>query len=334
MINETIKNKLKELPHLPGIYKMLDNKGNIIYVGKSKCLNKRVKSYFTSTPTWEKVKKMVNLISDIDYVVTDTHLEARLLECELIKSIKPVFNSQMKHDHRYVYLSVGSNYKQAPLAVTAYPCENSFGPFRSKHTLTDAVGYFNNLYPLVKSSGSYEFDYHILPCLMNRETFHKNQEALLDILDNSNNLELMIRLSEEKMMTAASELRFETASLYRDVISGLKYVKHGIDGYSSLLNRKIVLKIPSEKGVKLFLVSEGNIIHRKLYKTICKKNLEAFLRKGNEVLIKTDISSFPQKGLIVNSYDHEFMTEKMSIDFRDILYSEITSLSEDKLLFL
>jgi excinuclease ABC subunit C len=334
MINEVIKNKLKELPHLPGIYKMLDNKGNIIYVGKSKCLNKRVKSYFAATPTWEKVKKMVGLIQDIDYVVTDTHLEARLLECELIKSIKPVFNSQMKNDNRYVYLSVGNNHKQAPLTVTAYPAENSFGPFRSKHTLIDAVSYFNNLYPLTKDEGSYQFNYHILPCIMDKDNFLKTREALLEILGSSINLEVMIRLNEEKMMTAASELKFETASFYRDVISGLKYMKHGIDGYSSLLNRKIILKIPSEKGVKLFLVSEGNIIHKKLYKTMCRKNLDAFIRKGNETLIKDNLPLFPTKGLIVNTYDKEFMTEKMSIDFRDILYSEITSLSEDKLLFL
>ncbi len=334
MINETIKNKLKELPHLPGIYKMLDNRGNIIYVGKSKCLNKRVKSYFTATPTWEKVKKMVNLIEDIDYIVTDTHLEARLLECELIKSIKPVFNSQMKNDNRYVYLTVGKHCKKAPLTVTAYPEDNSFGPFRSRHTLTDAVGYFNNLYPIVKRDGTYQFDYHILPYAMDKEAYTKNKEALLDILGSSGNLELMIRLSEDKMMIAAGELKFETASLYRDVIAGLKYVKHGIDGYSSLLNRKIILKIPSEKGIKLFLVSDGNIIHRKLYKTMCRKNLDAFIRKGNITLLKTVTSHYPNKGLIVNTYDQEFMTEKMSIDFRDILYSEITSLSEDKLLFL
>lgn len=334
MINETIKNKLKELPHLPGIYKMLDSRGNIIYVGKSKCLNKRVKSYFTATPTWEKVKKMVNLIEDIDYIVTDTHLEARLLECELIKSIKPVFNSQLKNDNRYVYLTVGNHCKRAPLTVTAYPEENSFGPFRSKHTLIDAVGYFNNLYPIVNIAGLYQFDYHILPYAMNKESYEKNKEALLDILSSSGNLDLMISISEEKMRIAAGDLKFETASLYRDVIAGLKYVKHGIDGYSSLLNRKIVLQIPSENGVKLFLVSEGNIIHRKLYKTMCRKNLDSFIRKGNETLIKTVTTHFPSKGLMVNTYDKEFMTEKMSIDFRDILYSEITSLSEDKLLFL
>lgn len=332
MTNETIKNKLKELPHLPGIYKMLDSKGSIIYVGKSKCLNKRVKSYFTATPTWEKVKKMVNLISDIDYIVTDTHLEARLLECELIKSIKPVFNSQMKNDNRYVYLTVGNNLKQAPLSVTAYPGDISFGPFRSRHTLIDAIGYFNNLYPIVKNDGSYQFDYHIFPVHLYRETFEKNKDALLEILGNSINLELMITLSEEKMVAAASELKFETASLYRDVISGLKYIKHGIDGYSSLLNRKIILKIPSEKGIKLFLVSEGKIIHRKLYKSMSKRNLDSFIKKGNETLINT--ACLHKTGLVVNTYDKEFLTEKMSIDFRDILYSEITSLSEDELMFL
>lgn len=334
MINEFIKQKLDGIPFLPGIYKMLDNKGNIIYVGKSKCLHKRVRSYFATTPAWEKVKKMVSFIADIEYIVTDTHLEARLLECELIKSLKPVFNAQLKNDNRYVYLSVGNNFKQTPLTVTPLPTEHSFGPFRSKYTLIDAVAYFNNLYPIIKTENTYLFDYHIIPTPMNDTDFLKNKEALLNILGSSKNLELMIRLSEEKMLTASGDLKFETASLYRDVISGLKYVKHGIDGYSSLLNRKIILKIPAKSGMKLFYVSEGNIIHRKLYKNMCQRYLDAFIKKGEENLLASNSAKPLQKGLLINSYHKDFMTEKMRIDFRDILYSEISSLSEDMLLFL
>ena len=75
---------------------MLDFKGNIIYIGKSKCLKKRVHSYFVKSPVWEKAKKMAPLIYDINYIVTDTHLEAMLLECEMIKTIKPYFNAAMK----------------------------------------------------------------------------------------------------------------------------------------------------------------------------------------------------------------------------------------------
>lgn len=334
MIKENIKNKLNEIPFLPGIYKMIDGKGNIIYVGKSKCLNKRVRSYFTSTPTWEKVKKMVGFIVDIDYIVTDTHLEARLLECELIKSLKPIFNAQMKYDNRYVYLNVGCNEKQSPLTVTPLPKDISFGPFRSKYTLIDAISHFSNLYPIIKGENTYEFEYHIIPFQMDSITYAKNRETLLNLLNNSQNLERMIGLCEEKMLTSSKELKFETASLYRDVISGLKYIKHGIDGYSSLLRRQIILRIPTSEGVKLFYISEGNIIHRKIYKTISQRNMDNFLKKGNEILGLTGSYQALQKGLITNTYPKEFMTDKMRVDFRDILYSEISSLSEDMRIFL
>ena len=80
------------LPMEPGIYKMIDAKGNVIYIGKSKMLNKRVKTYFANNPNWDKINRMVRLIDDIDFIVTDTHLEARILECSLIKELKPIFN--------------------------------------------------------------------------------------------------------------------------------------------------------------------------------------------------------------------------------------------------
>src|SRR5690554_855055 len=116
-MSPAIKEKLDQIPPLPGIYKMLDSRGNIIYVGKSMCLRKRVSSYFTGNHRWKKVEKLVFFTADIDYIVTDTHLEARLLECEMIKKLKPVFNSQMKNDNGYVYLKVESDSRYKVLSV-------------------------------------------------------------------------------------------------------------------------------------------------------------------------------------------------------------------------
>ena len=82
-----LKHKIKYIPQLPGIYKMLDAQGNTIYIGQSKCLQKRVRTYFTPTHKRNKVDKLVSFIADLDYQVTDTHLEAKLLECRLIKEI-------------------------------------------------------------------------------------------------------------------------------------------------------------------------------------------------------------------------------------------------------
>ena len=156
-MTELLRDKLQKLPDLPGIYKMLNRDGQIIYIGKSKCLKNRVRSYFSKTPTWEKVKKMVNMIHDFEIIVTDTHLEARLLECELIKFYKPVFNSQFKTDSRYVFLNIENSNKYSPLTISTERKNNSYGPFRSKYTLKDAILSLENLYPFQKTNDGYAF---------------------------------------------------------------------------------------------------------------------------------------------------------------------------------
>ncbi|WP_313129783.1 GIY-YIG nuclease family protein [Anaerocolumna sp.] len=138
-LSEKLKERLHTLPELPGVYKMLDSQGNIIYIGKSKCLKKRVKSYFVNSPKWEKVNKLVRFIEDIEYEVTDTHLEARLLECELIKKRKPSFNSQMKHDKNYVYLKVAEFNNHNSLSIILDREDNCYGPFRRKFSIYDII---------------------------------------------------------------------------------------------------------------------------------------------------------------------------------------------------
>ena len=100
---------LDELPEAPGVYKMLGDGGNILYIGKSKCLKHRVKSYFVKKPVWEKAEKMAGFIRDIEIEPTHTHLEAMLLECELIKKHRPFFNRQMKNDSGYLYIKPGES---------------------------------------------------------------------------------------------------------------------------------------------------------------------------------------------------------------------------------
>ena len=149
-ISDKIKKKLDMLPMEPGIYKMIDAKGNVIYIGKSKMLNKRVKTYFANNPNWDKINRMVRLIDDIDFIVTDTHLEARILECSLIKELKPIFNSQMKHDRGYVYLKIENYNKNRALSVVESREESCFGPFRKKFHLNENYQQFKNIYPIIK----------------------------------------------------------------------------------------------------------------------------------------------------------------------------------------
>lgn len=317
-MSDKLKNKLNNIPALPGIYKMLDSRRNIIYVGKSKCLKKRVKSYFVTDHKWEKVKKMVALIRDIEYIVTDTHLEARLLECSLIKTIKPPFNSQMKNDRRYAYLQIKDYNPYNSLAVVHERSDYTYGPLRSQHMLIELIDLLKNLYPIQFTGDKYEFEYHLFPITMDQITFEKNQQVLIDLLSNEEKLKLFIEQLEDNMNKAASTYHFEKASKYRDIIRGLEYVKHGINGYRDLFSKRLVLKLPTQEGVKLFYVNKGNILLTKKYKRISSldKYLKNFIDKGNAIECNEIME----------------IDDKAAIDYRDILYSEINSLPEDMII--
>lgn len=321
-ISADLKNKIKNIPMLPGIYKMIDNRGQVIYVGKSKCLKKRVQSYFSKDHKWEKIKRLVSLIHDIDYIVTDTHLEARLLECDLIKTLKPYFNSQMKNDRKYVYLQIKDYNPYNPLAVVNERTDNSYGPFRSKNLLEDLVGLLKNIYPLSFVKNQYVFEYHIFPAAMDKETYCSNKKILKDLFDCEDKMSLFISQLEDKMHDEAMNYRFETASVYRDIINSLKYVKHGINGYKDLFSKRLVLKIPTIDGVKLFYVCKGKILLTKKYKRLPRNEdyIKNFIIKGNAIRKEY-------------SFAEEKIIDKETLDYRDILYSEICSLPEDMIIW-
>ena len=309
------KDKLKQIPRLPGIYKMIDSRGNIIYIGKSKCLQKRVQSYFVSTPKWEKVNRMVSLIKEIEYIVTDTHLEARLLECKLIKELKPYFNAQLKNDQRYFFIRIDDYNRYHPLSITSDRTENSFGPFRGKYTVSEFMDKLKNLYPITKCNGRYVLDYHIFPIEMKEDMFHQNRAVLLELFTGEGNIGELITELQTKQEEAASSYRYEIASVYRDLIRGFHILKNGLDGYKALVSKRLLLILPIDKGYKLFLVTGGSVVHSKVCSTITEEVKEQFIREGME--------RFPDtKNYLEN--------EKIWIDYRDIIYSEISDLPKDQ----
>lgn len=212
MLTDIIQKKLKQLPDAPGIYKMLDAEGRIIYIGKSKCLKKRVSSYFAPEPKWEKAKKMSPFIRDMDYTVTDTHLEAMLLECRLIKQIRPYFNVIMKSDEKYVYLELGTDRRKSPLAVSYTKTENSYGPVRSRRSLEELVDGMQNLYPLEEGEGEgIDFSYHLFPEILSEERFLSNRRILQKICENPSVMQAFLRTVETHMQNAAEKQKFEMA---------------------------------------------------------------------------------------------------------------------------
>ncbi len=307
--------KLKQIPKLPGIYKMLDSQGVIIYIGKSKCLQKRVRSYFVKTPAWDKVNRMITMIRDIEYVTTDTHLEARLLECSLIKEYKPRFNAQMKNDKNYFFIKVENYNKYNPLSVIEERTNHCFGPFRSKYTISEFLDILKNIYPIKWNGNRYEFEYHMFPITMQQDDFDHNKELLLELFESEDNLLFMIETLQSKLEDAVSLYRYEMASIYRDMIFCMQMIKNGLNGYKNLLSRSILLKLPLDNGgCKLFYILNGRIIH-----SMMAENLTEDIRKDFIHASK----------LLIPSVHSIQENEKEWIDYRDIIYSELSDLPEE-----
>lgn len=310
--------KINSIPAEPGIYKMLDSNGIIIYVGKSKSLKNRVRSYFAESPKWAKVEKMVSFIDDIEYIVTDTHLEAILLECTLIKEIKPMFNSQLKNDEKYIYLKLEEFNIYNPLSIVNIREENSFGPFRRKFLVVELINSLKNIFPIIKENGSYYFQYNLMPISMDRKTFEENKKSLEEIFSDDKKMMLLINRLEEKMKDSATKLQFATASFYRDIIYRLNYLKSGIYGYKTIFSKDIFLKIPVNNGLKLFFISKGEILLKSSFPNLTELDIVDFINKAKGLK-----SSVPKE-----------LSEKSSMDYRDILYSEIKSLPEEMVIYL
>lgn len=316
-IPEHLIKKINEIPLLPGIYKMIDRERRIIYIGKSISLKKRVKSYFIGTHKRKKVERMVSLINDIEYIVTDTHLEARLLECELIKTIKPIFNIQFKNDKKYAYLKINDYNIHNSISLTNKKEENAFGPFRQIYLISSLINSFKNLYPIVEKDNDYNFEYNLFPINMNKENFEINKKSLISIFSDNNNLLLFIDKLEQKMKIAASSLEFATAAIFRDIIYGLKYLNFSIYGKDEIFHKNLILKIPIPYGYKLFFVSRGKVIFKKSYSSLNQADIESFADIGQNLISSNNISE----------------NQRAVIDFRDILYSEINSLPKEMVLF-
>lgn len=312
-VSDKLNERLHNIPELPGIYKMLDSHRNIIYIGKSKCLKKRVKSYFVNAPKWEKVNKLVLFIDDIEYEVTDTHLEARLLECELIKKIRPSFNSQMKHDKNYVYLKVDDFNNYNSLSIVLDREDNCYGPFRKKYSMYDIIDSLKHIFPIVKTTAGFDFEYHILPITIARDTFEINRTTLIEMFSDVTNLNQLAKQLESKMKEAASCYKFESASKYRDMMEGIKYLTNGIFRYNDMISKDILLRIPISSGYKLFYVSKGHILYKEYFPTLSKRQINSFIKKSQKQTID-----------LANHFD-----DKANIDFRDIIYSEILSLPKE-----
>lgn len=270
-----LKEKSKQLPATPGVYLMKDSDSSVIYVGKAKKLKSRVSSYFQSSADYSpKVVKLINSIRDFDYITTDTEFEAFMLECRLIKEIKPYYNKKMKRPMSYIYISINISEKDPHIEIVPSDEKNIgsfyFGPFTSKNAVETGIeGLKKHCRILcgckVKRNSpciNYPMGLCIGMCLGGNlwNDYIMVLERIINLLSGEDTS--LLGEMESFMLEASERFDFETASVYRDYISAINY----------LVDKKKVVE---------FAKANQNIA---LIESLEKESFKFFLIKGNKVI--------------------------------------------------
>ena len=218
-ITEALQAKIANLPTGPGVYQFYDRHGGLLYVGKSLNLRRRVRSYFAPSQNWEKAQGMLPLITDLQALPCDTHLEARLLECEQIKTLRPPFNSQMKGDRRYIYLDLPAD--RLPQVISRRT-DTSVGPFRSQWNLRRFLTSLRLLYPLEERADGLRLTYHPLPLRLSAASQSSTSALLRRCLTEEAMADALLTAAEQQMLVEAEEMRFERAAFFKDLLPTLR----------------------------------------------------------------------------------------------------------------
>ena len=233
--------ELKKLPKEPGVYIMRDKNDAILYVGKAINLRNRVRSYFRENiGRGPAIDQMVSLIARFEYIVTDSELEALVLENNLIKEHSPKYNTLLKDDKTYPYIkvTVGEDYPRILFSRTMKKDKSKyFGPYSSAAAVKDTIELLNKLYQLRTCNRNLPRDtgverpclnYHIKQCLapcqgyISKEEYRQQVSGALEFLNGNYNM--ILKDLEEKMKAAAEQMEFEEAAKYRDLYNSVKLV--------------------------------------------------------------------------------------------------------------
>ncbi len=277
-----IEEELKKLPDKPGVYLMKDEKNQIIYVGKAISLKKRVRQYFqASSSKSTKVKAMVQNIAEFEYIMTDTELEALILEANLIKKHKPKYNVLLRDDKHYPYIKVTTQEKYPRvLKVRRVRKDRAkyYGPYTSNFAVNNTLEIIKNLYPIRTCNLNLEKDlgknraclnYHIGRCLapcQGNVSEEKYREMINEIIMFLNGKEdKLLDIIESKMMEASKNLDFEGAAKYRDQINSLNHVLEKQKVVSTTLIDQDIIGMArgvDEVCIQIFFVRTGKIMGR------------------------------------------------------------------------
>ena len=277
-----IEEELKKLPGQPGVYIMHDAKDAIIYVGKAISLKNRVRQYFQSSrDKTAKIKQMVSKIARFEYIVTDSELEALVLECNLIKEHRPRYNTMLKDDKTYPYIKVTASEEYPRILFSRQMKKDKnkyFGPFTSAGAVKDTIELIRKIYRIRACSRKLPQDmgkdrpclyYHIHQCdapcqgYISQADYQKSVKQAVGFLNGQ--YEPVMKYLEEKMRTASETMEFEKAIEYRDLLDSVRKVaqKQKITS-QSMEDRDIIAMAKDERDavVQVFYVRDGKLIGR------------------------------------------------------------------------
>jgi len=279
-MNDIIKEKLKNLPELPGSYQMRDKTGKIIYVGKAKNLKNRVRSYFVGAHN-NKTTALVEQIEDLTYITCKNEKEAFLLEISLIKEHKPFYNIDLTDDKTYPYIEFKNN-KDPYLCVTRHPSKKNnhiFGPYTNVYSARHTMELLNSLYKLRKCKTVpkkkciyYEMNECMAPCInhISKEEYDSIYKEIKSLL-YGNDLSIISKLKKE-MEDYSASLDFENAKRVRDLIEDIK---------ETIIKQDVILKDHIDIDVYGIAIESDLIVIETIY-----------VRAGKITLSKSDSIPF------------------------------------------
>lgn len=277
-----IKEELKKLPAKPGVYLMHDKSDAIIYVGKAISLKNRVRQYFQAgRRVSPKIERMISQIDHFEYIITDSEVEALVLENNLIKEHEPKYNTMLKDDKTYPYIKA-TVYEDFPRLIYSRQTKKDkckyFGPFTNVTAARDTLEFAHKIYRirtcrrvLPRDIGKERpcLNYHIgkcnAPCqgYISKEEYNKNFNKALKLIEGD--YKQVIEYLEEKMYEASEKMEYEQAAVCRDLIESVKKmsVKQKINDFGGMDRDVVALARTNEEAVvQVFFIREGKLIGR------------------------------------------------------------------------
>ena len=284
--NATIDEKLQKLPTAPGVYLMKDAAGKVVYVGKALNLRNRVRSYFKEnlgdSAHSEKTRVLVRHIADLEWILTDSEIEALILECNLIKKHRPRYNIKLMDDKGYPYVRISA--EDFPKVEYVHRMDRDgaryFGPYTSGGDIKDTLKLLKRIFPIRSCASTTGWGRQQRPCLnrqigrclapcMGQVTKEDYGEIIRQVvLFLEGRQETLGKLLEEKMNRAAEDLQFEEAALLRDQLTAVRRVVERQKIVSDKDEDYDVVHYARGKSkvcVQVFFVREGKLLGREAF---------------------------------------------------------------------